>query len=117
MNRKKLIQCLLEIEENELLSLLREVFETRKPAMDNEYDQNKYFLGAALRCRNKKWDDWDQWKIQAIGYMDMDVYTDYPPEPAGNCCQSGTCKNCKIRVRSNYKNTICPICDAEVSVT
>jgi hypothetical protein len=113
----ELIERLKSLPDAEFLAILQEVFRWRQPnAEENGYNRNHYFLGTASSLRES--DDgeperWASWSIEAVAYIDRDVY----PEGAGpdwGYCQFGTCQSCQIHVRSNVKNGICPICGSNV---
>ena len=116
----RIADALKSLPDEQFLALLEEVFSSRRPNPEEDrFDQNRYFLGTSSRLLESdegEPDKWGPWKFEAVAYLDRNHY------PAGNgpnygFCQFGACSTCGIRVRSNVKNAVCPICSTKVSMT
>jgi hypothetical protein len=120
VERHRIADALRSLPDEQLLAVLQEVFSFRRPNPEEDrFNQNRYFLGTSSRLLESgegEPDKWGSWKFEAVAYIDRNHY------PAGNgpdygLCQFGACSTCGIRVRSNVKNGVCPICSTKVSMT
>lgn len=119
MNRQEVVEILRALPDEELLTVLQEVFEGRQPyPLEAAWHRSRFFLGIAGSQRESdegKPERWAAWEIRAAAYVARDEY----PEgngPDWGFCQHGTCPDCGTEVSSNVKLGICPICGAAVGM-
>jgi hypothetical protein len=117
MNDEDAIEYLSGLPDERLVDVLRRVFAVKQPAPEEaSYCRNRFYLGTAwsnLESDEGHPQRWGQWELDAVAYVD-------PAEwggslgPGYGLAQAGSCGTCGMRVRSNVKNGLCPICGARV---
>lgn len=121
----ELIEKLEGLDDDLFVVVLEKVFQKKIPfPLEMDYSECHFFLGIADRK-----DEHDMpgpnindlaanpvWSFKAVGYPDCGYYA---PDcrMGGECCQGGYCENCKLPIRSVWKNAICPLCGKEVYCT
>lgn len=120
MERRQLVGELRELPVEELVAVLREVFDGRSPSPgEAAFCRNRFFLGIAssdLESEEGEPARWGEWKIEAVASPDPAHYGGHPGPDYG-LCQSGKCTVCRVAARSNVKNGLCAICGAPVYMT
>jgi hypothetical protein len=119
-DESKIIDALGRLSDEQLIAVLQEIFSSRRPnPEEDDFNQNRYFFGTSSRILESQEGEpveWGPYTIEAVAYIDRTHY----PEGTGpdhGFCQFGDCSECGIKVRSNVKHGICPICSARVSMT
>jgi hypothetical protein len=120
MDRHQLTQHLLALSDADLLNVLEQVFQHRRPNPEEDhFNHNCYFLGTASQMLTSESDEpeiWGKWEHEAVAYKNRTAYPD-TFEPNEGFCQFGTCQQCSTAVRSYVKKAICPICGTPVYLT
>lgn len=120
MDRQRIAECLLQLKDEELVAVFRNVFSDRLPSPEEAgHCRNRFFLGTAWSYRQSDEDEperWGPWQIDAVAYPNPTVWGD-SLGPNYGLCQAGTCGGCGLTVRSNVKEGICPICGDAVYMT
>jgi hypothetical protein len=126
--RAELVSQLSQLEDEELIDVLRLVFETKAPYPNEEaYLRNHFFLGVATselieeRFLEENTSSgsgshrWSHWNLSAVAYLDM---AQFPKGVWGpGFCQGGRCPYCNTAVVCNAKSGLCPICGTQCSLT
>jgi hypothetical protein len=120
VDHRQLVEQLLRVPVEELVAVLRDVFDARQPWPEEAaYYRNRFFLGIAsseLVSDEGEPERWGPWELDAVAYPDPAHYGG-SPRPDWGLCQSGTCVGCGAGARSNVKNGVCAICGTAVYVT
>jgi hypothetical protein len=117
MDRDAVGDYLSELPVEELVAVLRKVFETRQPMPEEaSFCRNRFFLGIAwseLLSDRGEPETWAPWRVEAVAYPDPSEYGE-SLGPDYGLCQEGTCATCSVAVRSNVKHGLCPVCNSSV---
>lgn len=120
MDSDQLIDRLKELPVEELIAVLRAVFEDPKPWLEQtSYYRSRFFLGTAsaeLESDEGEPERWGPWEIHAVAYPDP-IHNGDGLGPTWGLCQEGPCSVCGVRARSNVKHGICSVCGASVGMT
>jgi len=123
LKRDKVVDFLDGIPDEELLSILGEVFSGRVPYPLEKSNIRSHFLLAIAKSTlinspgEKSEEVWSQWFLGAIAYPNPLLYTGDNLGPKYGFCQFGVCNNCHTYLASNVKESVCPICGYYVSLT
>lgn len=111
--RLAIASSLASLPQEEMLDILRSVFEVQRPnPEEDEFNHNRFFLGTSTQLRSDA-GDWLPWKVEAVAYPEQEAVI----EPAWGFCQFGDCGLCGTLVRSNSKRGTCSVCGAAVYMT
>ncbi|MEW4571149.1 hypothetical protein AB1L88_25035 [Tautonia sp. JC769] len=120
MDRRELAEELRRLPVEELVAVLRDVFEARCPfPEESAFCRSRFFLGVAssdLESDGGEPERWGPWRIEAVASPDPSHYGG-SLGPGWGLCQSGGCGACGVGARSNVKNGICAVCGAAVFMT
>lgn len=121
MTSKQAADYLSSLPDKDLREILFEVFKTKRPNPEEDsFNRNSFFLGTGSidKAEEGQPQKWEEARIHAVAYIDREYYPDDKSNgPGEGFCQFGTCGNCGVAVRSNYKNGICPLCSSKVYMT
>ena len=115
-----IIDSLQGVSDDELLFVLREVFEKRRElsSSDLSFEESTYYLGLATRTGEGGYST--DWEFAAVAYADPIKEGGGAPDiglgPA-IFCQNGTCRGCGMIQFSHRKRGICAICGHKVYLT
>ncbi|WP_373541332.1 hypothetical protein [Chamaesiphon sp.] len=117
--QEETIKYLSALSDEELREVLFEVFQIKRPnPEEDKYNHNRFFLGTASILDESNPEQPERWGKPHL-HVVADIDRSVSPSslgPSWGFCQFGTCE-CGVNVRSNYKQGICPICSAKVSMT
>jgi len=120
MDRKQISEYLRQLPVEELVAVLRDVFETRCPFPEEAaFCRSRFFLGVAcsdLESDENENERWGRWRWDAVAYPNIAKWGD-SLGPDYGLCQYGNCAGCGLTVRSNVKDGVCPICGVAVYMT
>jgi len=118
--RENVVRRLEACSDEELREVFSQVFKARRPYPAEEaYHHNRYFLGVASRQLAGEPQEPERWEpaaVYAVADVDRSAYGDGPGPDVG-FSQFGTCDGCGVKVCSNLKQGLCPICGEPVSMS
>lgn len=119
VERQQLVEHLSRLPIEELVAVLRELFNIRIPnPEETSFNHSRFFLGIAsslLESDDGGSEQWGPWELAAVAYPDPAHYTGLGPD--WGLCQFGGCMVCGVEARSNVKNGLCSVCGASVYMT
>ena len=122
MDRDEVVDYLTGLPTEQFVDVLRRVFARKQPAPEESaYCRNKYYLGTASSDQLESDNDeepprWGPWEHDVVAYPDPQAWGD-SLGPDYGLAQVGSCGTCGVRVRSNVKQGLCPICGGKVYMT
>lgn len=112
-----IVTRLIELDNGALAELLRKVFVKKFPNPEEfSFSENKFFLATASREKESEKLAIGEWEIEAVAYIDRAEYSE-GNGPDYGLCQFGECRKCRMKVRSNVKRAICPLCGSSVGLS
>jgi hypothetical protein len=122
ISKQQVIEYLSHCSDAEMRAVLQAVFQVRTPNPEEaHFNRNCYFLGAESStledAEEGEPERWDPYRIEAIAYVDEEIYGVGRVGIDWGFCQFGECEQCGVSVRSDLKFGICPICNGKVGMS